>query len=167
MVCKSRKKLQKKYRDSIKNDSEKLFEEIVIYNRIRYRFLDFNKECIFMGAWGYKFYENDEAADWLHQFWDTKSFDLLVKEVEQFDPRNENYDTIRVIAHILICFGSPYTCPEDFLDQRSIIIKRVLTILENMINPPNSDWDFLDIWDNDPTIISEVEKQIIELKKIV
>ena len=28
MVCKSRKKLQKKYRDSIKNDSEKLFEEI-------------------------------------------------------------------------------------------------------------------------------------------
>jgi len=42
-----------------------------------------------------------------------------------------------------------------------------LTILENMINPPNSDWEFLDIWDNDPTIISEVEKQIIELKKIV
>lgn len=30
-----------------------------------------------MGAWGYKFYENDEAADWLHQFWDTKSFELL------------------------------------------------------------------------------------------
>ena len=120
-----------------------------------------------MGAWGYKFYENDEAADWLHQFWDTKSFDLLVKEVEQFDPRNENYDTIRVIAHILICFGSPYTCPGDFLDQRSIIAKRVLTILENMINPPNSDWDFLDIWDNDPEIISEVENQIIELKKIV
>ena len=119
-----------------------------------------------MGAWGYKFYENDEAADWLHQFWDTKSFDLLVKEVEQFDPRNENYDTIRVIAHILICFGSPYTCPEDFLDQRSIIIKRVLTILENMINPPNSDWEFLDIWDNDPEIISEVENQIIELKKL-
>lgn len=118
-----------------------------------------------MGAWGYKFYENDEAADWLHQFWDTKSFDLLVKEVERFDPRNENYDTIRVIAHILICFGSPYTCPEDFLDQRSIIIKRVLTILENMINPPNSDWEFLDIWDNDPKIISEVENQIIELKK--
>jgi len=78
-----------------------------------------------MGAWGYKFYENDEAADWLHQFWDTKSFELLVKEVEQFDPRNENYDTIRVIAHILICFGSPYT------------------------------------------IISEVENQIIEIKKIV
>ena len=118
-----------------------------------------------MGAWGYKFYENDEAADWLHKFWNTKSFDLLVKEVEQFDPRNENYDTIRAIAHILICFGSPYTCPEDFLDQRSIIIKRVLTILENMINPPNSDWEFLDIWDNDPTIISEVENQIIELKK--
>ena len=79
-------------------------------------------------------------------FGGTKSFELLVKEVEQFDPSNENYDTIRVIAHILICFGSPYTCPEDFLDQRSIIIKRVLTILENMINPPNSDWEFLDIW---------------------
>ena len=120
-----------------------------------------------MGVWGYKFYENDEAADWLHKFWNTKSFDLLVKEVEQFDPSNENYDTIRVIAHILICFGSPYTCPEDFLDQRSIIAKRVLTILENMINPPNSDWEFLDIWDNDPEIISEVENQIIELKKIV
>ena len=55
-----------------------------------------------MGVWGYKFYENDEAADWLHKFWNTKSFDLLVKEVEQFDPRNEKYDTIRVIVHILI-----------------------------------------------------------------
>jgi len=71
-----------------------------------------------MGAWGYKFYENDEAADWLHQFWDTKSFELLVKEVEQFDPSNENYDTIRVIAHILIClnlgaiFTSYITIPE-------------------------------------------------------
>ena len=34
-----------------------------------------------------------------------------------------------------------------------------------MINPPNSDWEFLDIWDNDPEIISEVENQIIEIKK--
>lgn len=31
MACKSRKKLQKKYRDSIKNNSEKLFEEIKKY----------------------------------------------------------------------------------------------------------------------------------------
>ena len=41
-----------------------------------------------------------------------------------------------------------------------------MTILENMINPPNNDWEFLDIWDNDPEIISEVENQIIEIKKM-
>ena len=24
-----------------------------------------------MGVWGYKFYENDEAADWLHKIFGT------------------------------------------------------------------------------------------------
>ena len=34
-----------------------------------------------MGDWGYKVYENDEAADWFASFWESKDFDLLAQEV--------------------------------------------------------------------------------------
>ena len=30
-----------------------------------------------MGDWGYKAYENDEAADWFARFWESKNFDLI------------------------------------------------------------------------------------------
>ena len=32
-----------------------------------------------MGDWGYKVYENDEAADWFASFWESKDFDLLAQ----------------------------------------------------------------------------------------
>ena len=81
-----------------------------------------------------------------------------------FDPKNENYDEIRAAAHVLACFGSPYACPSDFLDKLQPTIRKVVWILENMIDPPDEAWDFLEIWENSPEIIAEVERQIAELK---
>ncbi len=81
-----------------------------------------------------------------------------------FDPKNENYDEIRAAAHVLACFGSPYACPPDFLDKLCPTVLRVVWILENMIDPPDDAWDFLEIWENSPEIIAEVKRQIAELK---
>ena len=118
-----------------------------------------------MGDWGYKAYENDEAADWFTRFWESKNFDLLQSTAANFDPRNENYDEIRASAHVLVCFGSPYACPSDFLDKLQPTIQKVVAILENMINPPSDEWTFLEIWESSPEIIAEVRRQIAELKE--
>ena len=37
-----------------------------------------------MGDWGYKAYENDEAADWFARFWESKNFDLYGKHGGKF-----------------------------------------------------------------------------------
>nr|WP_315056242.1 DUF4259 domain-containing protein [uncultured Campylobacter sp.] len=118
-----------------------------------------------MGDWGYKAYENDEAADWFARFWKSKNFDLLQSTAANFDPKNENYDEIRASAHVLACFGSPYACPSDFLDKLQPTIRKVVAILENMIKPPSDEWVFLEIWENSPQIIDEVKRQIAELKE--
>ena len=118
-----------------------------------------------MGDWGYKAYENDEATDWFARFWESKNFDLLQSTAANFDPRNENYDEIRAVGHVLICFGSPYACPSDFLDKLQPTIRKVVAILENMIDPPSDEWAFLEIWESSPQIIDEVKRQIAELKE--
>ena len=117
-----------------------------------------------MGDRGYKAYESDEAADWFARFWESKNFDLIESTAANFDPKNENYDEIRAAAHVLACFGLPYAYPSDFLDKLQPTIRKVVAILENMINPPDEVWDFLEIWENSPEIIAEVKRQIAELK---
>ena len=99
-----------------------------------------------MGDWGYKVYENDEAADWFASFWESKDFDLLAQEVEQFDPSEENYDTI---------------------DRLYPTIQATLVILQNMLTPPNDTWGFLDMWGEDPGIVREVEQQIRDLQELL
>ena len=79
--------------------------------------------------------------------------------------RQRNYDEIRAVAYILERFGSPYACPSDFLDKLQPTIRKVVTILENMINPPSDEWVFLEIWENSPQIIDEIKRQIAELKE--
>lgn len=118
-----------------------------------------------MGDRGYKAYENDEAADWFARFWKSKNFDLIESTAANFDPKNENYDEIRAVAYILERFGSPYACPSDFLDKLQPTIRKVVTILENMIDPPSDEWAFLEIWENSLQIIDEVKRQIAELKE--
>ena len=120
-----------------------------------------------MGDWGYKVYENDEAADWFASFWESKDLDLLAQEVEQFDPSEENYDTIRAVAHVLIAFGSPYACPFSFIDRLYPTMQATLVILQNMLTPPNDTWSFLDMWGEDPGIVRELEQQIRDLQELL
>ena len=98
-----------------------------------------------MGDWGYKAYENDEAADWFARFWESKNFDLVESTAADFDPRNENYDEIRAAAHVLACFGIAVCVPARFLHRLCPTTLRVVWILENMINSPDSAWTFLEI----------------------
>lgn len=117
-----------------------------------------------MGVWNPQPWGNDEAADWFHDFWSCNSFELVMAEVEDFEPLNENYDSVRAACHVIACFGSAYSWPVRHLDKRKDIINKSINILSNMINPPNDDWLFLDIWDKNIKAIMSVEKQVETLK---
>ena len=120
-----------------------------------------------MGDWGSPVYEHDEAAEGVASVWESKVVDLLAPEVEQFDPSEENYDTIRAVAHVLIAFGSPYACPFSFIDRLYPTMQATLVILQNMLTPPNDTWSFLDMWGEDPGIVRELEQQIRDLQELL
>lgn len=117
-----------------------------------------------MGDWGYKAYENDEAAAWFGRFWQDGGFEHIIRTVADFNPADEQYDAIRAAAHVLECFGSAYTCPPDFLEQRIPLLRQLIAILHHMIYPPNEDWAFMEIWGHAPEVMAEVQRQIAALR---
>lgn len=110
---------------------------------------------------------NDEAADWFHKFWKSNSIDLVISEIKNFNPTDEKYDSIRAACHVLICFGSSYSYPIKELDNRKEIIELAIDILTNMLNSPNEDWGFLDMWGYDDEVIASVQKQIVQLNNMI
>jgi hypothetical protein len=117
-----------------------------------------------MGDWGLRPWENDEAADWFHIFWKKSDISVLVHEINNFDEKQERYESFRAASYILQTFGNPYMWPE----QRKAILKdlpdKSIDVLEKMINPPNYDWGFLDMWGNRQKIIDSVRDQINQLR---
>ncbi len=119
-----------------------------------------------MGAWGYRYYENDGAADWFGWFWEkkgAKAFKGITKLVKEFDyGDDEAYDEIRAAAHVVSCFDNPYVVPLDF--DRHEVARKMITILQNMINPDFEDCYFLEEWDHQQEVIDDVQGQIDRLK---
>lgn len=118
-----------------------------------------------MGAWGYKFYENDEAADWFSAFWESKDFQLIENLVTNFEIEDEEQcSLLRAAAHILIAFDNPYTTPSGFWDSRAEIVSKTISFLEQMIDTSREDNYFLELWDAAPEVITDIQNQITQLK---
>ncbi|WP_321850630.1 hypothetical protein [Pseudomonas paraveronii] len=117
-----------------------------------------------MGAWNFKPWENDEAADWFQQFWKQQDFSVLINEIYQFDPLEERYDAFRAACYLLQTLGNAYIWPTTYLEELKPLIEKALSILTKMITPPSADWGFLDMWGNSPDVIAAVEEQIYALK---
>lgn len=120
-----------------------------------------------MGDWSAEPWGTDEAADWFYQFWRNNSLDIVISEIKNFDPRLENYESVRAACHVITCFGSAYAWPDEYADERKEIMQQAINILSNMLNPPNDDWGFLDLCSHDTEIIGNVEQQITNLKKML
>ena len=116
-----------------------------------------------MGDWGARPWENDEAADWFHRFW-TKGFSVLIDEIKNFDAREEGYDSFRAASYVLQTMGNPYIWPVEHASILKELLDRSISVLENMINPPNEDWGFLEMWGHDPKVTESVRHQIRELQ---
>lgn len=116
-----------------------------------------------MGDWGPRAWENDEAADWFQEFW-KDGWALVQKEIEEFDPTEEQYDSLRAAAYVLAAFGGSYLAPVAYLDKLRGWLVKTQEILGNMIDPPSEEWGFLDMWGNDPDVVTSVKDQIEALR---
>jgi hypothetical protein len=96
-----------------------------------------------MGDWGPEPWESDEAADWFHTLWRRCDFSVLVDEIMNFDERKERYDSFRAASYVLQTLGNPYMWPQEHTSILKDLLDKSISVLEDMINPPNDAWGFL------------------------
>ena len=69
-----------------------------------------------MGTWGPAAWDNDSAADWFADMFETTKLATHVEESLSLDPQ-ESPDEIRAAAYVLVALGRTYVWPIDDLDR--------------------------------------------------
>lgn len=124
-----------------------------------------------MGDWGFKPYENDEAADWYAVTLKNFDFKKVENAILNFDNKDEGcYEPIRCAAFILQKLCVPYIWyVEDNQPEPKELIQKSIFILEKMATNDNDEWTYLDMWGHelgDETgIVEAINIQIEELKE--
>ncbi|WP_143331074.1 DUF4259 domain-containing protein [Burkholderia aenigmatica] len=120
-----------------------------------------------MGAWGFEPWGNDESVSWFAKFIKSCNLTMVKDSFDNFNEADEvKYEQIRAACYILQFLAKPYIWQQDEKNgDAKKLLERGVEILGNMINPPNSKWTFLEMWDSEDGIIGSVESQIFELKK--
>ena len=118
-----------------------------------------------MGDWSKEPWGTDEAADWFGRYWNGGGIPLVLKTIHGFEPETEQYEAVRAACMVLGCFGSVYAWPSAHLEERLPALLQAITLLTQMINPPDDMWGFLDIWNHDEAVVKSVEQQIAVLNQ--
>ncbi|ACZ08179.1 Uncharacterised protein [Sebaldella termitidis] len=118
-----------------------------------------------MGDWSYEPWGNDEAADWFGKFWKNGKFIVLIDEIENFDEREERYDSLRAAAYLLQTLGVVYIWPVEYLNKLKPLLDKTIIILNNMINPPDENWAYLEMGGDKEKLMQAVKEQIDILKE--
>jgi hypothetical protein len=83
-----------------------------------------------MGAWGTAAWENDGAADWFGDTFDSTELARRVEATLNLDPE-ENHEEIRAAAYLLVALGRVYIWPVTDLDRHlSLAISKLTAIRE-------------------------------------
>ncbi len=114
-----------------------------------------------MGDWGAQPWDSDEAADWFQRFW-KQGWSLVEQEVEEFDPAQERYDSLRAAAYVLATFGGVYTAPTSMREKLPGLIDKSESRLYDLLQSS----DFADIYGNDPDVRVNIESQIAALRSL-
>ncbi|NJR44195.1 hypothetical protein HC761_01760 [bacterium] len=86
-----------------------------------------------MGDWSNDAWGSDEAADWFHRFWNENNFELLVETIENFDPVDERFETLRAASYLLEVLGIPYVWPVAYLDQPAKLLAKSIELLRKCL----------------------------------
>ena len=113
-----------------------------------------------MGTWGSAPYENDEAADWIAEVFETTSIDKHIEDALKYD---DTFGKTLAAAYLICQLGhSPYVWPGD-LDLLPGHIKNVLERLQEMAEP---DGEYMGLCGNDPAFKSSIGSQIEALQAL-
>jgi hypothetical protein len=123
-----------------------------------------------MGVWGTEPWDNDSAADWFSQVFKNVDIDVYIEKALKY--KYDNYNEVRAAAYLLDVLGVSYIWPGN-LEKLKCHMENAIDILKAMIDSNSDDdmMDFLELWDNNPEVISSVKNQITsleqKLKKII
>jgi hypothetical protein len=117
-----------------------------------------------MKDWNVQPWANDEAVEWFYSFWKDHDFSILINEIKFFDRREERYDSVRAASYLLQNLGVAYVWPSPHLKELKPLLMRAISILSNMIDPPDDTWRFLDKWGHSVEMINSVKGQIAVLE---
>lgn len=99
--------------------------------------------------------------------WNGGGIPLVLKTIHGFEPETEQYEAVRaawawcwavLVRHM---HGRVHT----HLEERLPALLQAITLLTQMINPPDDAWGFLDMWNHDEAVVKSVEQQIAVLNQ--
>lgn len=110
-----------------------------------------------MGAWGEKPYDNDSAADW---FGDVLSpVSDKVEELLQRPVDETHYAEYRAAAWLLTKIGRNYVYDVNRREDH-------LSKLHDRLQTIRADQDWIDGWQDEKEIISELDEQIAQMQRV-
>ncbi|KRC61555.1 hypothetical protein ASE14_11960 [Agromyces sp. Root81] len=116
-----------------------------------------------MGAWGTEPWSSDGAADWFAGFFEGINADAKITAAFAY---TDDYDAIRAACWVLQKLGRPMIWPGD-LDTLDGFLAEGIGLLTAMIDPDTDEGEeFLELWDNDASVIESVRDQIRELEML-
>ncbi len=113
-----------------------------------------------MGAWGVQPWENDHAADWNAGFFADLDIGALWAAFKNYDA----WDEIRAACYVLQTLGRVYVWPAEHLDALKALLEKGIEHLDKMLHPPDTSWDYLEMWGNSPEVVASVQQQLDELR---
>src|SRR6185295_9751279 len=105
-----------------------------------------------MGAWGVAPWDNDAAADWYGDMFDTTGLASHVERALDQDPE-ESHEEIRAAAYLLVALGRVYVWPVAALDRHLALAIAKLEAIK-----------LLEIYQEVPDFIAAVNEEIAVLR---
>jgi hypothetical protein len=106
-----------------------------------------------MGAWGTTPWDNDGAADWFAELFETTGLAKRVEETLNEDPEDAA-EEIRAAAHVLTALGRVYIWPVEHLDRHlKLAVQKLEAISE------------LEDYEGDEAIAAEIAELRARLQK--
>ena len=99
------------------------------------------------------------------RYWNGGGMAWVLQTLHDFQPETEQYESVRAACMVLGCFGSAYAWPSAHLEERMPALQQAITLLTQMLNPPDDAWGFLDMWNHDEAVVKSVERQIALLNQ--
>ncbi|GAA1413374.1 hypothetical protein AUR04nite_31180 [Glutamicibacter uratoxydans] len=116
------------------------------------------KKVPYMGAWGTSPWDNDDAADWFADFFD--SVDVDARITAAFEDEDE-HDQIRAACYMLNVLGRTYVWPGD-LDALDSLLERGKELLSTMLEEGS---EFRELWEDDEEVLAAVEEELAGLQE--